>query len=76
MGCGVTDEYGHEITCEQCIWGDSCLDSDVEKDDINEITIELCEEIGIPYKAGNGCPTLNGVPITEENYEPPFPIKR
>lgn len=26
-GCGATDEYGHPIPCEACIWGDSCLDS-------------------------------------------------
>lgn len=25
--CGATDEYGHPILCEACIWGDSCLDS-------------------------------------------------
>lgn len=35
-GCGAVDEHGHEITCEQCIWKNTCLDSDVKEDEENE----------------------------------------
>jgi hypothetical protein len=26
-GCGAADEYGHPIMCEDCIWGETCIDS-------------------------------------------------
>lgn len=31
-GCGATDEYGHPIMCEDCIWGETCIDSTVRED--------------------------------------------
>lgn len=34
--CGATDEYGHPIPCEACIWGDSCLDSTCRVEDEEE----------------------------------------
>lgn len=32
-GCGVTDERGWRISCEDCIWGSSCLDSVCREED-------------------------------------------
>ena len=34
--CGATDEYGHPIPCEACIWGDSCLDSTCREENSEE----------------------------------------
>ena len=31
-GCGAADEYGHPIMCEDCIWGETCIDSTVRED--------------------------------------------
>lgn len=30
-GCGATDEYGHPIYCRDCIWKNSCADSDCKE---------------------------------------------
>lgn len=38
-GCGAADEYGHPIMCEDCIWGETCIDSTVRED--NDGTEEL-----------------------------------
>ena len=32
-GCGAADEYGHPIMCEDCIWGETCIDSTIRKDE-------------------------------------------
>ena len=38
-GCSAADEYGHPIMCEDCIWGETCIDSTVRED--NDGTEEL-----------------------------------
>lgn len=38
VGC-TADEYGHPIMCEDCIWGETCIDSTVRED--NDETEEL-----------------------------------
>ncbi len=38
VGC-TADEYGHPIMCEDCIWGETCIDSTVRED--NDGTEEL-----------------------------------
>lgn len=29
--CGATDEYGNPIYCRDCIWKNSCVDSDCKE---------------------------------------------
>ena len=31
-GCGMVDDNGYYITCEQCIYSDKCLNSDIKDD--------------------------------------------
>lgn len=31
--CGAADEYGNPIYCRDCIWKNSCADSDCKEDE-------------------------------------------
>lgn len=46
-GCGAADEYGHPIMCEDCIWGETCIDSTVRED--NDGTEELLPPCLMPW---------------------------
>ena len=35
-GCGMVDDNSYYITCESCIWGDKCLNSDVRKENFDD----------------------------------------
>ena len=39
--CGAADDRGHPIRCEQCIWGDTCLDSTCRPEP-EEVTDHAC----------------------------------
>lgn len=64
--CGACDEYGHPISCESCIWGESCLDStcrmeaEEEEDGAEYETLSPCRhrfEINEP-----ACRVCSGLP--------------
>ncbi len=39
--CGAADDRGYPIRCEQCIWGDTCLDSTCRPEP-EEVTAHAC----------------------------------
>lgn len=41
--------------------------------DISKLTVEICEQLGIPYRYGEGYATIGGKPLNEIPYEAPFP---
>lgn len=66
--CGARDDLGYPITCEQCIWGDSCLDSTCR--------VEEDEDESEPDALGHDEPSGQSFPPCRHRFEINEPICR